>query len=260
MSIIEVIVLIVSGFMVGFINTLAGGATIISLAVLMFMGLPLNVANGTHRIAAALQTMTSVTTFRSKNVLDWRKGLILGTPVILGSIIGARIAIEINEELFEKIVAGVMIMMLLLILYKPKRWLKGRQELIEQRFSWKQVILFFIIGVYGGFIYVGIGYFLLAAIVLSAGYDVVRANAIKVLIVLMYVPFTIGVFLWGDMINLEYGLVLAVGQIAGAYFGARSAVANGAGFVRWVMVIFIFFSVAHLTNIIDVEQLLALSK
>jgi len=260
MTIIEAIALIVSGFLVGFINTLAGGATIISLAVLMFMGLPLNVANGTHRIAAALQTITSVTTFRSKKVLDWRKGIILGIPVVIGSIIGARIAIEINESLFEKIVAVVMIMMLLLIVYKPKRWLKGKQELLEQRFSWKQIILFFIIGVYGGFIYVGIGYFLLAAIVLSAGYDVVRANAIKVLIVLMYVPFTIGVFLWGDMINLEYGLVLAIGQVAGAYIGARSAVANGAGFVRWVMVIFIIFSVAHLANLIDVEQLLSITK
>lgn len=257
MTIIEAIALIISGLAVGFINTLAGGATIISLSMLMFLGLPLNVANGTHRIAAALQTLTSVSTFRSKNVLDWRKGLILGIPVIAGSIIGARIAIEIHEEAFEKIVAVVMILMLVLILYKPKRWLKGKQELIEQRFSWKQVILFFVIGLYGGFIYVGIGYFLLAAIVMSAGYDVVRANAIKVLIVLMYVPFTIGVFLWGDMINLEYGLVLAIGQVAGAYIGARSAVANGANFVRWVMVIFIIFSVAHLTNLIDVGELIA---
>ncbi|MCF8232092.1 MAG: sulfite exporter TauE/SafE family protein [Bacteroidales bacterium] len=257
MTTIEIIALIITGFLVGFINTLAGGATIISLSMLMFLGLPLNVANGTHRIAAALQTFTSVATFRSKKVLDWRKGLVLGLPVIIGSVIGARIAIEIDEAVFEKIVAGVMIMMLLLIIYKPKRWLYGKQELLEQRFSWKQVIIFFILGLYGGFIYVGIGYFLLAAIVLSAGYDVVRANAIKVLIVLMYVPFTIGIFLWGDMINLQYGLVLAAGQVAGAYIGARSAVAQGAGFVRWVMVIFIFFSVAHLTNLINVGELLA---
>lgn len=256
MTIIEALVLIAAGLMVGFINTLAGGATIISLSVLMFMGLPLNVANGTHRIAAAFQTLTSVSTFRSKKVLDWRKGLVLGLPVIAGSLVGARIAIEINEELFEKIVAAVMLLMLVLILYKPQRWMEGRQDLIDKKMSWKQVLIFFAMGLYGGFIYVGIGYFLLAAVVLSAGYDVVRANAIKVLIVLMYVPFTIGVFLWGGMINVEYGLVLAVGQVAGAYIGARSAVVRGAGFVRWVMVVFIIISVLHLTGIVDIQELL----
>ncbi|MDZ7777539.1 MAG: hypothetical protein U5L09_18970 [Bacteroidales bacterium] len=84
----------------------------------------------------------------------------------------------------------------------------------------------------------------------------VRANAIKVLIVLMYVPFTIGVFFWGDMINLEYGLVLAVGQVAGAYIGARSAVVRGAGFVRWVMIVFIVLGVSRLTGVMDIQRML----
>lgn len=260
MTVIEAIILIIAGVMVGFINTLAGGATIISLSVLMFMGLPLNVANGTHRIAAAFQTLTSVSTFRSSRVLDWKKGVVLGIPVIAGSLIGARVAIGINEEVFEKIVAAVMILMMFLILYKPNRWVNGKKDLISKRLSWKQILIFFSLGLYGGFIYVGIGYFLLAAIVLSVGYDVVRANAIKVLIVLMYVPFTIGVFLWGGMINLEYGLVLAVGQVIGAYIGAKSAVSQGAGFVRWVMVVFIILSVLHLTGIADIHSLLALLK
>jgi uncharacterized membrane protein YfcA len=74
---------------------------------------------------------------------------------------------------------------------------------------------------------------------------------------MLYVPFTIGVFMWGDMIDWRYGLVLAVGQVAGAYIGARSAVVRGAGFVRWVMVIFIIFSVLHLTGMMDIKMLLS---
>lgn len=258
MTLLEILILLVSGLLVGFINTLAGGATIISLSVLMFMGLPLNVANGTHRIAAAFQTITSVSTFRAKKVLEWKKGLVLAIPVIIGSIAGARVAIEINEAIFEKIVAVVMVLIMFLILLKPQRWVEGKQELINKKLSWKQVLLFFLLGLYGGFIYVGIGYFLLTAIVLSVGYDVVKANAIKVLIVMLYVPFTIGVFMWGGMIDWRYGLVLAVGQVAGAYIGARSAVVRGAGFVRWVMVIFIIFSVLHLTGIMDIKSMIAL--
>ncbi|MEZ5196954.1 MAG: hypothetical protein R2764_11270 [Bacteroidales bacterium] len=40
MTWIEVVVLIVSGLLVGFINTLAGGGSIISLSILMFLDYP----------------------------------------------------------------------------------------------------------------------------------------------------------------------------------------------------------------------------
>ncbi|MDZ7777538.1 MAG: sulfite exporter TauE/SafE family protein [Bacteroidales bacterium] len=88
-----------------------------------------------------------------------RKGIVLGLPVIAGSIVGARIAVEVDEEAFEKIVAGIMLLMLALIVYKPQRWVEGRQELIDKKISWKQGLSFFAVAdLAGGFIYVGIGY------------------------------------------------------------------------------------------------------
>ena len=99
---IEIVALIVAGLMVGFINTLAGGGSIISLSVLMVLGLPANVANGTNRIAIAVQTLTASGSFRQQKVLDTRKGIILGIPAVLGSIVGALIAVDINEDFFER--------------------------------------------------------------------------------------------------------------------------------------------------------------
>ncbi|MCK5079491.1 MAG: sulfite exporter TauE/SafE family protein, partial [Bacteroidales bacterium] len=109
---IEIVALIVAGLMVGFINTLAGGGSIISLSVLMVLGLPANVANGTNRIAIAVQTLTASGSFRQQKVLDTRKGIILGIPAVLGSIVGALIAVDINEDFFEKAIAVVMLFML----------------------------------------------------------------------------------------------------------------------------------------------------
>ncbi|MDO8896014.1 MAG: TSUP family transporter, partial [Bacteroidales bacterium] len=68
MNWIEITALIVSGVFVGFINTLAGGGTIISMAIFLFLGLPIDVANGTNRIAVVLQNITSVSTFHQKKV------------------------------------------------------------------------------------------------------------------------------------------------------------------------------------------------
>ncbi|MCK9269625.1 MAG: sulfite exporter TauE/SafE family protein [Bacteroidales bacterium] len=255
MTIIEAILLITAGLMVGFINTLAGGGSIISLSVLMMLGLPATLANGTNRIAITIQTMTAVTSFSAQKVMDFRKGLYLAIPAVVGSVLGAYIAVDINEEIFEYAVAIIMLVMLVFILYKPQHWLKEQPHLINRKLSVTQVIIFFLIGLYGGFIHVGVGYFLLAAIVLSAGYELVKANAIKVLIVMLYTPFALVVFIVNDQVNWAYGLVMTIGNVAGAYIASHMAVKQGANFVRWVIVVVILLTSAHLFGIIDIKAI-----
>ena len=256
----EIISLTIAGFLAGFINTLAGGGSVISLAMLVFLGLPATIANGTNRIAIAIQTFTATASFRHQKVLDTKKGVWLAIPAVIGSVLGAWIAVDINEEIFEKAVAIVMLFMLFFILYKPERWIKEQKHLIEKKITFWQVFIFFIIGIYGGFIHVGIGYFLLAAIVLSAGYELVKANAIKVLIVLLYTPFTLVVFILNGSVNWTYGLVMTVGNVLGAYIAARMAVNRGAVFVKWVIVVVILVTSAHLFDLIDFSKLMKTLK
>jgi uncharacterized membrane protein YfcA len=251
---IEITVLIVSGVAVGFINTLAGGGSVISLSVLMLMGLPAPVANGTNRIAIAIQTLTATTVFRKKKVLDLRKGTLLGIPAALGSILGAYIAIDINEAVFEKAFAVIMLIMLIFVFYNPRKFLEGKQELIDKKVTILQCILFFILGIYGGFVHVGIGYFLLAALILNAGYDLVRANAVKVLIVLLYIPFSFVVFLVMSDINWSYGLIMATGSVTGAYIASSMAVKKGIPFVKWTVVVISIFLAGHFFGIYDIKE------
>jgi hypothetical protein len=260
MTWVEITLLIVSGIFVGFINTLAGGGTIISISLFMFMGLPANMANGTNRIAVILQNITSVSEFKRKKVLDFKKGTRLAIPTIIGAILGAQIASDINEEIFEKALAVVMIMMVYFIMVKPSKWLKGQQDLMNKKVSWWQYLLFFLIGIYGGFVQVGVGYFLLGGIVLGAGYDLVRANAIKVWIVLLYTVFALLIFILNDQVRWDYGLVHAIGNIIGAYIASHFAVAWGANFVRWVMIVIIAITVLHLFGIVDFQALLQLNE
>lgn len=255
MSWIEITALIVSGLLVGFINTLAGGGTIISISLFMFLGLPAGVANGTNRIAVILQTLTSTASFKKQKVLDTRKGLLLGIPTVIGSIIGAEIAVDIDEHIFEKAIGIIMLVMMVFIIYKPQQWLKGQQQLLEKKTSVLQYFIFFLIGLYGGFIHVGVGYFILAGLVLGAGYDLVKANALKVFIVLLYAPFTLIVFIYNKQINYEYGLIHAIGNIIGAYVASKFAVSWGANFVRWVIVIIILISSAQLFGLFDFKTL-----
>ena len=246
--------LIVSGVFVGFINTLAGGGTIISLSLFMFLGLPANVANGTNRVAVILQNMTSVSEFRRKKVLDFKKANKLAIPTMIGAIIGAQIASDINEAIFRKAIGVVMIVMMYFILTKPSQWLKGTEALMEKPVSWIQIVIFFAIGLYGGFVQVGVGYFILAGVVLGAGYDLVKANAIKVWIVLLYTPLALIVFILNDQVRWDYGLIHAIGNIIGAFVASRFAVSWGANFVRWVVIVVIVVFASDLLGIINIRE------
>ena len=108
------------GFVVGFINTVAGGASLISLPVLIFLGLPPAVANGTNRVAIALQTAIAVAGFKSKGVSTFPFNLYLGVAALLGSLIGAYIAVDIRGETFNRILAIIMVVVVLIIVFKPK--------------------------------------------------------------------------------------------------------------------------------------------
>ncbi len=249
---IQIIILISAGIMVGFINTLAGGGSAISLSVLMMMGLSPAMANGTNRIAILLQNIAAVGSFKKQKVLDSRKSLLLSIPAVLGSLLGAWLAVDIEKDIFEKAIGIILLIMLVFMFYKPKNWVMENTALVNKALTWKQFALFFAIGVYGGFIQVGVGYFLLASLVLGAGYDLVKANAAKVLIVGMYMIFSIIVYVYHDLVNYTMGFTLAIGTVIGALIASRLAVKKGAKFVRWVMVFIIIFTSLHLFGFIDI--------
>lgn len=228
--------IILAGFFAGFINTLAGSGSLITLPLLMFLGLPANIANGTNRIAILLQNVVGVSSFSRQKILNFKTSLNLVIPAVIGSVIGAEIAVDINEEIMEKTIGGLLLFMFFFILLRPSRWLREQQSKASVPY-WLQVIIFFLIGMYGGFIQAGVGFFLLSGLVLGAGYDLVRANAVKVLIVLSYTIFALAVFILNDQVNYTYGFILAIGNMLGAFVAAKFAVQWGPKFVRYLLLI-----------------------
>lgn len=238
---------IAAGFLCGFINTLAGSGSLITLPLLIFLGLDAGVANGTNRVAILLQNVVGVSRFQRKGLLPLKGGLILAAPAIVGAIIGARIAVDIDEETLRRVIGGLMVVMFIVLLIRPKRWLEGRPEMLN-RPGWLQMLIFFGIGVYGGFIQAGVGIFLLAGLVLSAGYDLVRANAVKVLIILCFTIFALVVFILNGQVRWAIGLILAIGNMAGAWVAVHTAAQRGAKFVRWILIAVVVVSAVLLLS------------
>ncbi|MDR2979765.1 MAG: sulfite exporter TauE/SafE family protein [Bacteroidales bacterium] len=254
LSWIHFVILIISGIIVGFINTLAGGGTIISLSVFMLFGLPPQVANGTNRVAVMLQNTTAVSNFAAKGLIDWKKSLLLSTSIILGSITGTLFAGVISNELFKYLFGIVIIFVGIMLVFKPDRWLKEKVQLLNRPIQWWHYLIMFGIGIYGGFIHVGVGYMLLAFLVLISGNELVKANAMKNFLVLTYIPFSLIVFTLQGNVNWTLGLIHAIGNIIGAQIGALMAVKRGALLIRYIMLVLMVIVILQLFGLIDPES------
>ncbi len=239
------VLVIGAGILAGFINTLAGSGSLLTLPLLIFIGLPPTVANGTNRIAIMLQSLVGSLGFRKQGVLDMNTGIRLGIPSVIGSIAGALIALGISSKMMERAVGILLVMMFFIILFKPEVWLKGRAGSLPAN-SWVNIAVFFLIGVYGGFVQAGVGFFLLGGLVIGAGLDLVKANAIKNFLVFLYTPFALAVFMIGHQVDYKAGLILSVGSMTGAWLGTRSAVSWGPVFIRYVLLVAVLVSAVQL--------------
>ena len=238
--------LICVGFIVGFINTVAGGASLISLPVLIFLGLPPSVANGTNRIAIAIQTAIGVAGFKSKGISTFPFNLYLGLSALLGAIIGAQIAVDIKGELFNRILAIIMVVVVLIIVFRPKISLDQLSERLTGRYLWIGILAFFFIGIYGGFINAGIGFVILLFLHYVNHMSLVRANATKVAVVFIYTLAALAVFLVNDKIIWKVGLVLALGNGLGAWFSSRISVKKGDNYIKTFLVVMVIIMAVKL--------------
>lgn len=239
------IIVVAVGVVAGIINTLAAGGSMITLPVLMALGLPPNMANGTNRIAIFLQNVVGVGSFHREKIMDFPSGFRVGIPAALGAIAGAFIAVNLNDEAMKLAIAGVMILVFFLILLKPNRWINSHEEHPPIPY-WIQVVVFFFVGIYGGFIQAGVGFFLLTSLVLGSGYELVKANSLKLFVILLYTPLALLIFFLHKDVHLWMGLLLAVGNMSGAWIGTKIAVKWGAVLIRYFVLVAILVAATKL--------------
>ncbi len=222
------------GLLAGFVNVLAGGGSLLTLPTLIFLGLPATTANGTNRIAILSQNIFAAGSFRRHGVLPLRLALLCTAPALLGSYLGANLAITVDEQLFQRLLAGIMLGVLLFNTLDPmKRW--RRSELHLSR--WRMVLLllgFFAIGVYGGFVQAGVGFLIISAL-LAQGLDLVRINAVKVFVVGTFTLVALTIFIRHGQVNYGLGLALAAGNSIGGYIATHMAVKKGHDWIKKIV-------------------------
>lgn len=232
MTLVEALILVAAGAAAGFINALAGGGSAITIPILTEM-VGINTANGTNRIAIFLANLTAIAGYQKGEAVPWRRLSVLLIPTVIGAAAGAWLSTVTPPDVLRMVFAGVLLLVAASVVLRPSRWLNEREAVLHE--PWRSLV-FFGIGFYGGFVQAGVGFLLLAGLVLGAGMNLVNGNAAKVVLIAAYSPIAILLFARASQIDIAVGVVLAAGQMSGAWAGSRLAVLKGAAWIRWILV------------------------
>ena len=238
--VLEGLLLVVVGFFAGIINTLAGGGSLFTLPVLIFLGLPPAVANGTYRIAIVVQSLGGALGYRSKGVHTFPFPIYLGISASIGAVIGTQIALQLDGAVFNRILAVIMLVVGLLILIRRKSLSLDVPERLSGKYLIYAVLGFFIIGIYGGFINAGIGIVIMLFLNRLNRLSLVKTNATKVLVVMIYSSVALILFALNGAVDWKLGSLMALGTLFGAWWASRWSVKKGDTVIRIAMLATLF--------------------
>jgi uncharacterized membrane protein YfcA len=236
-TLIAIVLLFGVGTVAGTLNVVAGGGSLLALPVLIFLGVPAGIANGTNRVAILMQNVAATASFRRHRLIDPRALVWAAAPATVGAALGTWLALSLGDGSFQRVLAWIMIAVSLWTLLGRRQMERWRREGKERPLS-RAVLAagFFGVGIYGGFVQAGVGFLILAATSL-AGLDLVRGNAVKVLSVLCFTGLSLAIFAWQGKVLWGMGLALGCGNTVGGLLGVRLTVLKGDQWIERVVTV-----------------------
>ncbi|NIQ12914.1 MAG: TSUP family transporter [Candidatus Dadabacteria bacterium] len=233
-EIFTIIALFIVGIIAGVINVMAGGGSSLTLPALIFLGLDPTVANGTNRIAILSQNVFATLSFKKSKMLELGTSIKYAMFTIPGVILGAFTAVKISDELFQKILGIILILVIFTFFINPVSFKKYSEK---KNIEWIIYPALILVGFYGGFIQVGVGFLIMAVLYHLLNLNLLKVNVHKVLIVLIYTFPVILIFFISGNINWFLGICLAAGNSVGGWLGAGLSVKGGEKYIRYALVV-----------------------
>jgi uncharacterized membrane protein YfcA len=166
--VVEIFIVGAAGLMSGFINTLASSGSAVTLPLMLLLGLPATVANGTNRVPLLAGALAALLAFHRAGVLEWRNGLFFSIPVIAGTVAGAALASVLDARVMGWAVVAAVVAALVMLLSNPKRFLRETAP-GGPRVGLLTAAVFVPIGIWAGFIVLDSATYMLLGLVVEIG-------------------------------------------------------------------------------------------
>lgn len=257
---------LILGFLVGAFDVVGGGGNLFTVSILGLVGLPALKAIATMQIITLIQTTTATLTFAKQKLVNWKQALRFAPFAVIGSFLGAQIAINIDQKILSYFVGGLMIVILFLIpqIKEEKfsfnrfvgrlfRKITDQRPVITHNLKRTIVLMLFslILGIYGGFYGGAVGTLMLLGFYFigQAGIMATAATT-KVIDIFMSVIASYVYFTQPNLIVWKYAFPMIVGGIIGSFMGVKWAKKFGYKYIRIILYLvviaaaikFLFFS------------------
>jgi len=227
---VELLALLVAGVGLAFANTLVSSGSAFSLPVLLALGLTPHLANGTNRVPVFLGAAAALWTFIRAGRIQWPIVAPLMIVAAPGAAIGAALSTIVTSAALNKAIVGALLVALALLAIRPARWLSTSGS--TPNVGPVQLMLIFVISIWAGFIVLDGMTYLLMALVLSVGFDVISANAAKAAIAVVIASVSLVVMVIGGSVDWSAAAPLSAGAVAGGLAAARLALKPAVA--RWI--------------------------
>ena len=223
-------------FLAGFLDAIGGGGGLISLPAYLLAGLPVHSAIATNKLSGSCGTTLSTVKFIRRGLVSWRLAVPTVLAAIVGSALGARSSMAVEEQVMERLLLLVLPCAAAIVL--KSRGFREDGVLRLDRRTWATALVSAAaVGFYDGFYGPGTGTFLIIAFTAFAGFPLARANAHAKVINLTTNLTSLGVFLTGGQVVFALGLAGAVCNMAGNFLGAELALKKGPAITKPVILI-----------------------
>ncbi len=227
----HIVVLLAAGVGLAFANTLASSGSAVSLPALLALSVGAEVANGTNRVAVFVGGIAAFISFARKGHVDWRNVLPFGAATVAGGILGVVLSELIAPTRLHVFIVIALFGAVAILCVKPNRWMANEGEREIKRGP-LQLGLLFLVGAWTGFIVLDAAAFVLFILVFAIGYDLLRANAMKAVLLVLTAGASLPVLAYKDSIEWGPAGILSIGAVIGGLVAAWLAMKPGAA--RWV--------------------------
>ena len=241
-SIIPFLIVCPLTMLAGFVDAIAGGGGLISLPAFFMAGLPAHTAIATNKMSACMGTALATGRFIKQGFVNWKIALPCAALALIGSALGAKLALAISDEALRWIML-IVVPITAAYVMRPKSMQPGNHSLPLKRAVAIAAVIAFGIGIYDGFYGPGTGTFLMLAFTSVVGLAVNEANGATKIVNLTTNVSALVVFLMHGQVWLLLGIVGGLFNMIGAWLGVNLFNGKGLKAVKPVMlvVLTIFF-------------------
>jgi hypothetical protein len=237
-------ILLVAGLLAGFVDSIAGGGGIITVPAFLAVGFPPHLALGTNKLQASFGSCTATTNYARKGLVNLREVKLGVIFTAIGAATGTLVIQMMSTEVLKHVIVVGLAAIFVYMLFSRNVGKESKPHRIPHGAFY--VCFGLLLGFYDGFFGPGVGSFWTLAFIVLLGLDMKRATGHTKSMNFTSNIVSLAFFLRGGNVVISAGLLMAVGQMAGAYAGSHLVIKKGVNFVRILFMAVVAVTLAHL--------------